>query len=61
LRTVPRGVTLQAIRWPPINRPPTIPKDKLTPQTFKGLGGATSNLGFPYSKVRKATHGFIKR
>jgi hypothetical protein len=30
LRTVPRGVTLQAIRWPPINRPPTVPKDRLT-------------------------------
>jgi hypothetical protein len=29
-RTVPPGVTLQTIRWPPIIRPPSVPKDKLT-------------------------------
>jgi hypothetical protein len=36
LRTVPRGVTLQGLRWPPIIRPPTIPKDKLTAADIEG-------------------------
>jgi hypothetical protein len=29
-RTVPQGVTLQGIRWPPVVRPPPIPRDRLT-------------------------------
>jgi hypothetical protein len=36
LRTVPRGVTLQGLRWPPIIRPPAIPKDKLTAADIEG-------------------------
>jgi hypothetical protein len=36
LRTVPRGVTLQGLQWPPFIRPPTIPKDKLTAADIEG-------------------------
>ncbi|MDE2466119.1 MAG: hypothetical protein KGO02_20740 [Alphaproteobacteria bacterium] len=37
---VPRGVTVQALTWPPLSRPPTITKERLTAADIESPGRA---------------------